>query len=214
MPDTAPIISAPSQPVPSLKTRISYDSGSYLFQIGLVVLIASLLAGGGMFLFRTQAANAEKQWTQNIEDQKKKMKSEDITKLFEYSAGLAVGKDLVANHIYSSELFDFLRENTHPRVQFSNFAFVRNTAKIELSGLAATYQAVSEQVTLLEANPHIDRVQFGGLAGGEGNTIAFRLTITIKPALLAGFTAANTASSTSAGATPPLPPATPSSMLP
>jgi hypothetical protein len=78
----------------------------------------------------------------------------------------------------------FLEENTLPNVRFLTFDFKSDTRRLEMSGDAASYATLTEQIILLEKHPQIEKVEFGGLTLGGNNLVNFRITIVFRPPLL------------------------------
>ena len=93
-------------------------------------------------------------------------------------------RTLLTGHAIPSNVFAFLEQNTLSRVRFTSFSYAAESGKLELSGEAATYFLLAQQVRTFESLSQIERVDFGGLSIGEKGLVSFRMSIIFKPALL------------------------------
>ena len=160
------------------------QSGAWLFSIALIALVASLVVFGGLFAYKRSLASRQAEWNAEIDRQEAELSAASIGELLASAGSLAAARELLASHAAPSNLFALLEAAVHPRVQFTSFNFSKDSGKIDLSGFAASYQSVAEQVSLLEARRDVERVEFGGLSLGERGLVSFKLAVIIKPALL------------------------------
>lgn len=93
-------------------------------------------------------------------------------------------RTLLARHVFPSNVFKLLEADTHPQVRFANFNFVADSRKLEMTGETTSYALLARQISLLERDPQVEEVQFGGLAFGPSNLLGFKLTIIFKQSLL------------------------------
>lgn len=93
-------------------------------------------------------------------------------------------RTLLSQHLFPSNVLRFLEINTHARVRFLNFNFGADSRKLDMTGEAATYAALAEQIAVLENDPNVEAVEFGGLSIGAKNFVNFKIAVIFKPALL------------------------------
>jgi Tfp pilus assembly protein PilN len=155
-----------------------------LLNLGLIAFIAAAVSAGGLYFYRRSVDRTRAEWAAQVEIQESELRPELLAQLIDLSNTLTVTRELLQNHTISSNVFTLLQETTHPKVQYTTFAFSVEKQTIEVAGLALSYQAVAEQVRILEGQSQVAKVGFGGLALGEKGLISFRLSITVKPSLL------------------------------
>lgn len=162
-----------------------YQSAALLFNLSLVLFITASVSWGGLFFYRRSLDSTRKGWDSKIAEEEERFNAEGgVGRLVETSNALNAAKELITNHVFASNVLAFLEETTHQRVQFSKMSFVRDTRRIDLSGIGASYRTVAEQVSILEGNSHVERVEFGGLSLSSKGTVDFKLAIVFKPSLL------------------------------
>lgn len=182
MADPAPTFIA--QERPALRSRIIFEGGVWLFNIALLAFIAAVVLAGGFFFYQRSLEATRLEWAQQVEGQEAELKPELLSQLTDLSNSLTIARELLSGHSFASNVFLFIQSITHPRVQFSAFTFSRDSRKIEISGAAASYQTVAEQISLMEAHSQVEKVEFGGLARGDKGLVNFKLAIIFKPSLL------------------------------
>ncbi|MBI2121789.1 MAG: hypothetical protein HYT98_01570 [Candidatus Sungbacteria bacterium] len=118
-----------------------------------------------------------------------KLKEEDLNssateEVFLLDARLKNLRSLLAGHLFATNVLKLVEDKAHPQVQFGDFAFLAGSRKVDVSGKALDYTALARQITILENDPMVERVEFGGLSLGEKNTVSFTASIIVKPDLL------------------------------
>jgi len=159
------------------------DGAAWLLTGSFVIALAAFLAWGGLFAYRRSLDGTREEWRKQVGQEEQALAGERTDELISFAHTLAAVRELLAGHVFGTNVFRFLEEATHPRVQFTNFSFNQESRRIDVSGLAASYRTVAEQVSALEAHREVERVEFGGLAEGERGFISFKLAITVKPTL-------------------------------
>ena len=179
-----PFISS-SLPRPILRAKVVSEGGGWLLGLGVVVLLAALVIYVGLWVYQRSLVTVHSEWQEQIRNQESELRSDTLANLINVANSLAVGRELLSNHAWISQAFRFLEAATHAKVQFLKFDFLRDVRKIDLAGLASSYQTVAEQVRILESYPDVEKVAFGGLSRTEKGLVSFKLAITFKPSLLA-----------------------------
>ncbi|MBI4132445.1 MAG: hypothetical protein HY474_02320 [Candidatus Sungbacteria bacterium] len=169
---------------PQFAARAVREGGVWLFNFALAAFAASALAWGGLFLYQRSLASARADWEEQVAAQEAELKPDLLAQIADLTASIGVAREILNNHVYASNVLLLLQSFTHPAVSFSTMSFSRDARKIELTGLAASYRSVAEQVNFFESHPQVEKVDFGGLAVGERGLVNFRLAVIFKPSLL------------------------------
>lgn len=169
---------------PFRSSALLAEGGAWLSLIALILLIAGLLAWGGLFAYQRLLAGRAGEWREQVLTLEGELKPELLDQLVALSATIAGVGELLDGHPYPSNVFSFLDEVTQPDVSFSSLQFTAAPRKIELVGQARSYGAVASELARLEGHPQVEGLSFGGLARGEKGLVNFKIAITIKPSLL------------------------------
>lgn len=156
-------------------------SGAALFLYLAVALFILLLIGsGGLAVFnRGEAAARDELITQN-QIKEESLRPELLNQFVVLDNRLKGIRGLFASHVFASNVFRVLEANTHPQVRFVNFSFAAASLRSDFAGEAVSYRALAEQIAILEREPQIQKVEFGGLSSvGEG-LVGFKLSLTFK----------------------------------
>lgn len=159
------------------------SSGSLLFSVSLTIFILVFAAFGGLILLnrsRTSELDALARQNQVKEEALHPELLEAVTILDKRLRNM---RSLLGGHVFGSNAFKVLEQTTHPQVQFSIFNFAVEDRKVGVSGSAPNFTVLSHQIGILERDPQVESVEFGGLSLRE-RTIGFTLSIIFKPGLL------------------------------
>lgn len=157
--------------------------GRWLFRASLAVGALSLLAAGGLFGYRRILVGQRSEWLSRVRAEEAVLQTPLSRELTDLSRSLSASREVLAQHVLATNVFGFLKEATHPQVQFTGFQFSHETLALDLSGVAASYRTVAEQISILESRGEVSAVDFGGLSRGPKGVL-FQLSIEVKPILL------------------------------
>jgi len=164
--------------------------GNGLLIVAMIVCIGSIAMAGGVYAYhqilKKQTAGLKEEVTK-LEDDLRNPEGPNNTNVDQILAldrKLASLRQILENHIISSNAFLMLEENTLSRVRFSVMAYSADSRKMDLSGETISYAAMAEQVRAFESVSEVERVDFGGLSLSEKGTVSFKLGVTFKPTLL------------------------------
>lgn len=166
------------------RERFTTEGGAWLFNIGIVLFILILVTWGGLFLFKGSLKTNAANWREQIIALENELRPDLLNQLIQLSNRISAARELLSGHVFTSNVFTMLERDTHPQVALTSFQYVGDARKVELNAKAASYRVVAEQVTILEADPQVESVAFGGLQLDEKGLVVFRLTIISKPSLL------------------------------
>lgn len=158
--------------------------GSTLFTGALIIFLGTGAVIAGAFAYgrytrsqteslKTKIADIEAGFEQSVLDQsiRRDQKLQGI-------------QELLRSHLIPSNIFDLLERNTLPQVRFTVFSYSADAKKIDVTGEAASYSTLANQVRTFEALKEVDRVDFGGLSVTEKGLLNFKMTLVFKPKLL------------------------------
>ena len=166
------------------RTRIINQGGEWLFTSSIVAFILVVLAWGGLYLFKRTLETNAANWREQIAILEKELRPDLLNQLFALSNRLAAARDVLTSHTFSSNVFALLEKSTHPQVFYSSFQYAADGRLITLTAKAGSYRIVAEQITILESDPQVERVGFGGLTLDDKGFVNFKLTVIFKPSLL------------------------------
>lgn len=170
---------------PSVSSRIVYQSSAMFFSVSITIFIVASVAFGGLFFYNKTLDGTRQKLADSVKKARENFDREGgIGRLIQTANAFDAARVLLAQHVFSSNVFSFIQEYTHTRVKFDTMSFSRDMKKIDLSGAGASYRIVAEQISVLESNPQVDRVEFGGLSMTDKGLVNFKLTIFFKPSLL------------------------------
>jgi hypothetical protein len=88
---------------------------------------------------------------------------------------------LLSGHIYSSQLFPFLENLTHPKVAFSDFSADMDKKNITLSGVTDSFLTLGQQLIIFKAEKLILSVQLSNIAFEKDGKISFDFNLALDP---------------------------------
>ena len=87
-------------------------------------------------------------------------------------------KTVLDKHIITSNFFLVLERNTHASIAFTDMDLSTTERKISLDGVAANYDALVAQMSILESVPEVERIVLDNSQLNAG-AVSFRLTLTV-----------------------------------
>lgn len=150
--------------------------------IGIFVL--ALTGTGGLVIFNRAENTALDELVVQNQLKEESLRPELLNQFVVLDKRLKGIRELLAAHAFASNVFRVIEANVHPEARFINFSFAAAGLRSDMSGEAASYRALAEQIAILEREPQIQKVEFGGLSSiGEG-LVGFKLSLTFKPDLI------------------------------
>ena len=168
----------------SLMNRIQIQKGASFAFYGSLAAFFFVLAGYGGLIFtnRSQLQTQDDLGVQ-IRAKEAELRPELINQIFTLESRLKNMQTILNGHVFTLNVLKILELNTLSRVRFTSFNLTIESRKIEMMGEASNYTVVTDQILLLERDPHIEKVEFGGLTLGSNNLVNFQLSITLKPSI-------------------------------
>lgn len=170
--------------------RVVIDRNKNFLSLTLVLVVVALFVAE-IYLGLNWWESAEESRAQSLSAETAKA-GQEITKMqnqasaaLAYKSKSATFTELLNNHIYWSNLFNWLEKNTLSTVKYGSFS--GNMSGIyNLDGQASSYADVSWQVKALLSDPMAESVSVSTAMAGQGdkgqaNNVDFVLSLKVKP---------------------------------
>ena len=164
--------------------EIRQTSGSIVLFASLLIFFLVMASYAGFKVLTVAQTRTREELKNEITQKEVNLRPELLAEIFILEKRLANMRTLLQMHFFDSNVFRLLERDTHPQVRFSNFNFITQSRKLDMSGEAANYTVIAQQIAIFEREPHIERVEFGGLGFGKENIITFKLSLIFKPSIL------------------------------
>jgi Tfp pilus assembly protein PilN len=178
---------------PSLisKTNINRAQSSYdekgvkgigvLMFLALLFFVVAGLVYGGMYFYRQNAEKTLDGLTIELAQLEEDLDSNNINEIARVDRGLATARSLLAQHVYTSKLFNLLEEYTLTRVYYTDFSYEFSAGgSVTVKGVADTFTALHQQLERLRGIPLITSVQLKDIQLTDEGTVVFTLDIVIN----------------------------------
>ena len=188
----APIFgSSPISPLTPIASRprveravLISEGSTWVFTFGLLIFLATLVASGGLFIYVRSLEASKLEWEDQVRAKESELRPDLLDQLTDFARLISASQDLLKNHVFASNTLLFLEKATHQKVSFTTYGFNHEHLRVDMQGSAGSYRVVAEQVTALEANFEVEKVEFGGMAMNEKGVVTFKLSIIFKPTIL------------------------------
>ncbi|OHA02681.1 MAG: hypothetical protein A3J10_03625 [Candidatus Sungbacteria bacterium RIFCSPLOWO2_02_FULL_54_10] len=157
---------------------------SLFFIVAASALVLAAAGIGGLFVLNRAQESQRDEFIAQNRIKEESVRPELLQQVVLLDRRLKGVRTLIGEHMFTSNVFGVIEKNTHPQVRFLNFTFSADSLKLDMSGEAASYRALSRQIALFEQEPQIERTEFGGLSATSDGLVGFKLTLTFKPTLL------------------------------
>jgi len=121
-----------------------------------------------------------KRESQEIQAQRDTEAEEEVIKFDQRMERISL---LLDSHVHSSKLFDFIEDNTHPRVQFTDFSFEALDNLVTMSGLTASYLTLGEQLIALQQKEQISSLTVSGVDLIKSGQVGFSVSFEVAESL-------------------------------
>lgn len=155
-----------------------------LFYFSMALLLAAILV---YFIFSHSLEKSETSLKNLEETLSQEKTNEEIaleSEAFGYQKKIKDFSKLLAQHLSPSNFFDFIEENCHPKIWFSQISLNPQTAQVTLSGEAEDFSAVGQQLFILKSNPSVKKVALAQISIGKRGRVDFNLNLSLDPSVL------------------------------
>ncbi len=169
-------------------------TSSLFMTIASLLFIASLVAAGGMYFWKSALESSQKAYKEQLSEREKLFDVNTIEDLKRQNVKIDLAKQLIANHIAMSEVFDIIGRMTLEKVRFMSMDVSAGTAaegiKVSMKGYGLDFRVVAYQSDILG---QLQRYDLRGVIknpilsdptlDGSG-TVSFGFSATIDPTKL------------------------------
>ncbi|HZS42634.1 MAG TPA: PilN domain-containing protein [Candidatus Paceibacterota bacterium] len=171
----------PKKPIDTGPRNSSRGGPSLLRLIAILILLISLVAWGGVFLYKVYLNNKIQNDTESLQNSQKEFDLKTVTTLTRLSDRLTNAQNLLNNHIATSKIFDELEANTLKNVRFTDFNLSASNANageltLTLKGQATAYADVASQSDVFDQNPDFKNPIFSNLDLDGSGRVVFSVT--------------------------------------
>ncbi|TSC78258.1 MAG: hypothetical protein G01um101429_872 [Parcubacteria group bacterium Gr01-1014_29] len=178
---------------PSLiaKSRMEYAGSPRMQKTGkgldILVLIAFLfffvvaLVYGGIVFYKGSLEESLDGLTHELAQQEEDLDPKIIGEIARVDRGLATARSLLAQHVYTSHLFDFLEDNTLEDVYYTNFSYgFTNGGAVTVSGKASGFSALHQQLEQLRAQPTVSSITLTNVQIADAGAVNFGMDFVLN----------------------------------
>ncbi len=177
----------PKKPITPTKKKSSKPRNLFLV-IATILLILSVIAGGGLFLYKEKLSQDRRTKSNSLATIRNNFEEEAIKELRDYSNRMKTAKTILDNHIVLSPLFGLLSEITIPQVQYNSFkhSVSEKGYSVKLDGLALDYRSIALQADMFNdpRGKYFKSVLFSNLNKDLTGKVKFNLEFEVEPSLL------------------------------
>lgn len=159
------------------RMRFSSRVSDVFFLAALIFFFLAVFGSGGVLVFQytaNQKIDALKTEREKLESD---LRPHLIDQVLELSRRIEAAQTALGNHIFPSNIFEFLESATLPQVRFTSFGYSFDAKRVDLNAEAASYATLARQIRVLEGRKEVEKVDFGGLSLGDKGFVNFKISI-------------------------------------
>ncbi len=84
------------------------------------------------------------------------------------------------SHVLTSNFFNFLEKNTHPKVVFADLNISINIARVTLSGKTDNFLSLGQQLAIFDDNPMVDNLVLSHISLNDKGGVDFHLNMLLN----------------------------------
>ena len=191
-------------------------AGSLFFVLALLLFIASLVLGGGVFAYGQYLSSALASKTDSLGKARQAYDPSVIESLIRLDARIRGARALMHSHIAPSSIFTFLENVTLQNVNYTSFDYGSQggrTVSLTLAGVAPDFGTVALQSDAFGTSRVLKDVLFSDINVSDTGRVIFKVQGVMDPSFLLYTNAleARSAEGESLNPNATIPPATPAS---
>lgn len=154
-----------------------------LFYISLFLLLVSIISYFALDYFIKGADQRLKELEAKLTEIKSPQQIALEEEVLDYKEKIEDFALLFNAHQKSSNFFDFLEKNTHPKVFFSELNLNTRGNRVSLSGRAENFQTLGQQLLIFQNSEYIQNLNLSGVRIGKEGEIKFNFDFSLTPRL-------------------------------
>lgn len=166
----------------------SKEPKSLFTLISVFLLIVTILAAGGVYLYKSYLKQDEVKLSSQLSKTRDTFERDTLEELELFNKRSESASKILANHLVLSPLFTRLAEITIPSVQYKTFEYQTGSSAytVSIKGLAKDYRSIAQQSDAFNTTKgrSFKNVLFSDLTRDRNNYVTFSLAFEIEPELL------------------------------
>lgn len=186
LPPTLPTSFVPKQPVTTTVRRTRAKNGIF-FYIGLFLLGVAVVGAGLTFGYKTYIESVRTSRKAALELAEKNISAAAVEDFIRLRNRIQASNTLLNKHVVASQFFDVLEGLTLQNVRFQSLILsIGNdrSAKIEMHGVARSFNALAAESAAFAAEKRIKRAIFSGITADKNGVVSFSLKAELSSKLL------------------------------
>jgi len=156
---------------------------NYLLYFSIVLLLFSIMGYFGLRHFVQKSEQKLKDLTAEIEKTKSPERNVLKEGLESLSAKIDDFAPLLLNHQKSSNFFNFLEENTHPKVFFTKLNLDTKGNLVELSGQTDDFLTLGQQLLIFRKSEFVQNLKLSKVDISKEGKVEFTFNFALNPKL-------------------------------
>jgi len=182
-----------NEPTPQQQSNIAAEFEAEAPPVGLpwkVLVFSLFLLGLSIFLYvglrfgyRGYLNSESERLEGELSKLSESVQREDREEFIKFYSQIANLKTVLDEHGFSGNAFHFLEKNTIIPIYFKSARFDGLDQKLELSGVARSYESLAQQIDIFSRQKEVINVQLGNADSGEDLSVNFSATLIFDPSL-------------------------------
>lgn len=186
LPPTIPTSFVPRQPVANQQRR-SRASNGLLHYISFFVLGVAVLGAGITFSYKTYLDTVQVARKARLDAVEKTINENTVEDFIRLRNRIQVAQGLLDRHVVTSQFFDVLESLTLQNVRFKSLQLSVDedrTAKLEMRGLARSFNALAAESAVFASEKRIKRAIFSNITADKAGAVSFTLQAELSAKLV------------------------------
>jgi hypothetical protein len=159
------------------KLEQSFKETRWPLAASIIILLIVAFAWLALFFYDKSLAKEEAELDSQItvlqeENRKLTLKIKDLYET------LKAAKIIIAEHVYTTKVFQELENLSLPNVQFVDFN-LSSAGNLGLSGRAQTYNALAKQILIFEKSEYVEGIKVSGISLDQAGGVQFKTEISL-----------------------------------
>ncbi|MCE9585478.1 hypothetical protein K8Q94_02555 [Candidatus Nomurabacteria bacterium] len=178
----------PKKPMIEERSASSRPIGIFTV-LSLFVFFIIILASAGLYFYKGMLQTNITKMQNDLILAKNRFEPQKINQLQILDKRLNASKEILANHVSISPIFEILSQSTLKNVRYTKFSYSAGDDKkskisVKMSGQALGYRSIALQSDLFSKNKMIIDPVFSNLSLDDKGNVLFDLDFSVDPTLL------------------------------
>lgn len=161
---------------------------NYFLIFGVIVFLIVGVTGVGFYFYKNYLINQKVVLSESLNKISSTFEPATIKELEVFDNRTKTAKEVLANHIVLSPMFETLGELTIPTIQYTDFEHEMTNGEfyVKISGITRDYKAIASQADIFnsEKGKYFKNLMFSNLEKDKFNFLHFDLEFIVDPSLL------------------------------